>query len=303
MKKILALLTVFITLTCALNAEIKLGLQAYTFRKNTLMETLQLAENLGIKYLQAYPGQIIGGGFEQKFGPGAPQEARAAVLDEAKKRGIKIVSFGVTGLKDEQGARAVLAFAKEMGITQVWSEPKAEMLPILNLLGKQYGVTVGCHNHPKGSIYSIPAEGIAAVKPYQDGGHVLLAPDTGHWLRAGFDPVEYLKAARGLIAGAHFKDLMQDKEKPGKFYDVPFGSGISNIGGQLAELRRQNFDGILYLEYEKMDKNLYEGVAKCVDWFKRAMKASVEDLDAGKVPAATEVPEALKLKEGSPLAY
>src|ERR1700691_5541752 len=40
---------------------LKLGLQTYTFRRYSFAETLDLARALGLRYVQAYPGQTLGG--------------------------------------------------------------------------------------------------------------------------------------------------------------------------------------------------------------------------------------------------
>src|SRR5580692_7568970 len=39
---------------------LKLGLQTYTFRRYSFAETLDLARALGLRYVQAYPGQTLG---------------------------------------------------------------------------------------------------------------------------------------------------------------------------------------------------------------------------------------------------
>lgn len=302
MKKLLLWAGLLVGL-CAMSAQAqpKLGLQTYTFRKNTLAETIDIANNLGIRYLQIYPGQVLGAGLEGKLSPQTDQKSRELIWQLAKDRGIEIVAMGVITPKTEDQWREVLAFAKERGIKEVVSEPKPADLPMIDKLCKEYGVRVVCHNHATGSAYSSPIEGLATVAPYEGEGQMIwLAPDTGHWVRAGYDPIAYLAAAKGKISSLHFKDL--NAKAPGvlppnspksaipKLHDVPWGSGTSDAAGQIAQLRKQGFDGIVFIEYEKLDPDLYDNVAKSIDFFNRAVAADLKDLEAGKVAPATAVP-------------
>lgn len=299
MKKLLSLAALTVAACLVAHAEMKLGLQTYTFRKNTLVETFVIAQNLGLRYLQVYPGQELGGGFAGKMGPDMDQATRDAVWKLAKDHGLEIVAFGVTNPKSEAEWRALLAFAQERGIKEIESEPPAADLAMINRLGKEYGVRVGCHNHPIGSVYSNPDAGLAAVKPFE-GQWVWLAPDTGHWARSGYDPVDRLHKAQGCMTSLHFKDL--NAKAPGmlppnaakaavpKLHDVPWGSGASNAAGQVAELRKQGFDGYVFIEYEQLNPDLYDNVAKSADYFERAQKADLKDLESGKVPPAAAVP-------------
>jgi sugar phosphate isomerase/epimerase len=85
--------------------------------------------------------------------------------------------------------------------------------------------------------------------------------DTGHWVRSGVKPVEALKILEGRIASCHLKDLHEFG--PGG-HDVPFGTGVSDIKAVLDELKRQNFQGNISLEYEYNWDNSVPEVAQCI---------------------------------------
>lgn len=70
---------------------------------------------------------------------------------------------------------------------------------------------------------------------------------------------------------------------PWSGHDVPWGTGVSNAAGQLAELRRQDFTGIVYLEYEARTPMIEAEIARCAEFFHRAAAASNADLVAGRV--------------------
>jgi hypothetical protein len=48
----------------ALAADLRLSLQAYTFRDRSFVETVETAARLGYTNIEAYPGQRLGGGME-----------------------------------------------------------------------------------------------------------------------------------------------------------------------------------------------------------------------------------------------
>ncbi len=286
MKKVIILLVVlaalaagYLALDWYLHPPLpQLGVQAWTFRRFTLAQAIEKSSSLGIHYIEAYPGQPLGGGLEGKFHHTMSEASRRGILDLAKAGNVKIVSYGVVNGKDEAEWRQIFAFAKAMGLRNVTAEPPREILPVLDKLSREFGVTLAFHDHPTPSLYAHPQTAFDALQPY--GPNLGVCADTGHWARSGYDPVAALRLLRGRILESHFKDVDQ-WTKAGK--DVPFGTGTTNVAGQLAELRRQRFGGVVLIEYETDSPQLENDVKRCVDYFNLAMKASLDDLDAGRI--------------------
>ena len=91
--------------------------------------------------------------------------------------------------------------------------------------------------------------------------------DTGHWVRSAVKPIEALKILEGRVFSSHLKDLNEFGTT--KAHDVPYGTGVSGIKEILDELRRQNFDGNISIEYEfKQEDNLAE-VTQCIEFVKK----------------------------------
>ncbi|GMV97030.1 MAG: hypothetical protein AMXMBFR83_13890 [Phycisphaerae bacterium] len=244
----------------------KLGLQAWTYNRFTLFETIDKAKALGIRYLEAYPGQALSPADKSvKFDVGSPAEVRDQVKKKLKEAGVKLVNFGVVDVgEDEKSARRVFEFAKDMGIETIVAEPKPAVLDALDKLTQEYKINLAIHDHPKPSPYWDPQFVLKAVKGRNK--RMGACADTGHWVRSGLDPVECLKQLEGRIISLHFKDLNEKKKDA---HDVPWGTGISNIEGQLAELKRQGFSGVFAIEYEHDEDNPTPGVSKCVEAFNR----------------------------------
>src|SRR5262249_22110746 len=90
--------------------------------------------------------------------------------------------------------------------------------------------------------------------------------DTGHWTRSGIKPVDALKLMAGHVVEVHFKDLNAFGQHDAT--DVPWGGGMSDARGILAELKRQGFRGLICVEYEtSTGAELEQNVAKCIAFF------------------------------------
>ena len=90
-----------------------------------------------------------------------------------------------------------------------------------------------------------------------------LTADTGHWIRSGINPLESLKKAEGRLISVHLKDL---KEYDRNTHDVPYGTGVANVGLLLDELKRQGFNGNIAIEYEYNWENNLPDIKQCIDF-------------------------------------
>ncbi|MDR2676378.1 MAG: DUF1080 domain-containing protein [Opitutaceae bacterium] len=264
---------------------LKLGMQAWTLKAPlTFAEALERTAALGIRHIQAYRGQKIGAGIEGVMLPDMPAATREAVLALCKKHGVTLSSYGIYTPKDEAGWRQLFTFAKAMGLRDVGIEPGIakwdETLPLIAQLARETGIRAGIHNHPNPNK---PEDYLKKLAALGIGPEIGLCADTGHWARSGWEPVAGLHAAgaAGRLVAVHFKDLTDHIRKA---HDVPWGAGATAAAAQLAELRRQKFDGIVYVEYEHRTPALPDEVAASVDWFNRANAAPLADLDANRVP-------------------
>ena len=244
----------------------KLGVQAWTFNRFTFFEAIEKAHAAGLKYIEAFPGQKIGGELgDARMGPDLPISSLARIKIKLEKEGVKLIAYGVTGIsKNEAEARKLFDFAKIMGIEVLTAEPEPALFPMIDKLTAEYGIKVALHNHPKPSRYWNPDIILKAVKGYSN--RIGACADTGHWVRSGLDPLECLKKLEGRVVSFHLKDL---NEKKRSAHDVPWGTGISDIRGIMAEMKRQNFKGPVSIEYEYNWENSLDDVKKCAEYFEK----------------------------------
>ena len=68
----------------------RVAVQAWTFRSSTFFETVDKAASLGIRYLEAYPGQQLGGGLEGTTHFSMDEAPRGKVQEKLDAAGVEI---------------------------------------------------------------------------------------------------------------------------------------------------------------------------------------------------------------------
>jgi sugar phosphate isomerase/epimerase len=228
-----------------------IAVQCWTFRKFSFFEALQKIKELGVAYVQPYPGQVLDKDDpKSRFDHNLSEEQMGRVKKKLEELGLSLVSYGVVGFgNDEEEMKKVFEFAQKMRIRTVVTEPGYDDYSLIEKMVRKYGVNVAIHNHPTPSKYARPETVIFRVDGLDP--RIGACADTGHWMRSGVNPLEALRALKGRIQDVHLKDLnaFGDKEA----YDVPFGQGKANIRDILAELTLQDYAGYLSIEHEKKE--------------------------------------------------
>ncbi len=243
-----------------------IGPQVYSFNRFSFLEAIDMAKQAGASVIEAYPGQKLSQDDPRPFSHDATPDVWAKAKIKLEQTGIRLVNYGVTGLStDEAANRKVFDFAKIMGIPCITTEPADEAsFDVIEKLVKEYDIKIAIHNHPQPSKYWDPNYVLKCVKGRDL--RIGACADTGHWMRSKIKPLEALKILEGRIISAHLKDLDKFGVKHEGEHDVPFGQGVGQVKEVLDELRRQNFDGNISIEYEhNWEKNVGE-VAQCIDF-------------------------------------
>ncbi len=229
----------------------KLGTQAWTFNRFTLFEAIEKTRSMGLDYIQAYPGQKVSPEIPAGFGPDLSDEQRKAIKSKLAETNVQLVAFGVTAISGDQAdARKLFAFAKEMGIGTIVSEPGEDQIDLIDKLCQEYEIKLAIHNHPNPSHYWNPDTVLKMCEGRSK--WIGACTDVGHWVRSGLDPVDCLKKLQGRIHDVHIKEIDDG-------HDVVWGTGQGRIKGILEELDRQSYQGTFAIEYEyNWDNNLPE---------------------------------------------
>ncbi|HHV87198.1 MAG TPA: sugar phosphate isomerase/epimerase [Petrimonas sp.] len=241
-----------------------LSMQSYTFHLFTVTESLDKTEELGIHFIEIYPGQKMGEGFgDAVFGYDLSMKDQERLKVLAAYEGVKIISSGVwTSARDEWDK--VFAFAKNMEMEFISAEPAREDWDVVEELAKKYNIKVAVHNHPNEASYWKPE----ILLEYIGQRDKLLgsSADVGHFKRMGIEPVPALRELQRRLIALHFKDIAPQGEKQ-SLEDVVWGQGVLNVKGMLKELKRQNFKGYFTIEYEADWENNLPRIKESIDYF------------------------------------
>ncbi|MDR1724647.1 MAG: sugar phosphate isomerase/epimerase [Tannerella sp.] len=251
--------------------DFSLGMQSYTFHLFSLSEALDKTHELGIKYIEVYPGHKLGGKWGDKvFGFDMDEQTRKEIKALAESKGIKIVGTGVFVTDNPEDWQKMFAFAKDMDMDFITCEPRIEDWDIVEKLAKEYDIKVSVHNHPQPSTYWKPEFLLQQIA--QRSKLIGSCADVGHWRREGLNQIECLKTLDGRLISLHFKDIAEKQEGEAEQHDVIWGTGILDVKGMLTELKKQNFKGILSIEYEYNWENSVPDIKQCIDYYNKVIK-------------------------------
>jgi sugar phosphate isomerase/epimerase len=263
MKRIIILFSLFVC--CVISHAQKgwhLAVQTYTFHKYTFLQALEKADSLGIKILEVYPGQKVGGDIAGEFSYTMSKDDRGKIKKFLEYRGIRVMALGVVDKHyyNKDNLEKFFQFAKDMDIPFITAEPEWEDLDEFNRLAGKYKVKVGLHCHPKpDSHYWNPD---STVKAMQGRSNIGAWPDIGHWARSGVNVQEAMKKLDGKIWGMHLKDIRQFDNVNAE--DTILGKGVCDIPAVMQELKRQKFKGVISLEYEVNPTHNMQEMQQCV---------------------------------------
>ncbi len=250
-----------------------IGCQAYTFNRFTVFEAIEKTAAAGGKVIEFYPGQKLSKDEPNvKWDHNAPDEVVAKVKAKLAEHKIRAVNYGVVGIpKEEEGARKIFEFAKKMGLYGVTTE-STDAIDTIEKMVKEYDIRVGFHDHPRRPDHPEyrmwdPYYILEVCKGRDP--RIGACADTGHWQTSGLNPLWCVKTLKGRIISSHLKD----KEAFGQSHDVPYGTGVGEVGAILNEYKAQGFEGNISIEYEYNWDNSLPEVTKCID-FVREHKAA-----------------------------
>lgn len=245
-----------------------LGIQSYSFHMFPLVEALDKTQELGLKYIEIYPGHKLGGKWgDVVFDFNLDNQIQKELKDLAASKGIKIIGTGVYVAEKSSDWEKMFRFAKAMEMEFITCEPALSDWDLVEKLSKQYDIKISVHNHPQPSDYWKPGNLLQAIAHRNKS--LGSCADVGHWRREGLNQTDCLKKLRGRIISLHFKDIADKKAGEKEQHDVIWGTGILDVKDMLKELKKQNFKGVFSIEYEYNWENSVPDIKKCISYFNK----------------------------------
>lgn len=225
-----------------------IGTQAYTFKEFSAFEAIAKTKEAGGNMIEFYPGQILKPGSPDKVHHTMTETAATELKAECARQGVRAVNYGVVAANNAEEVRAIMSFAKKMGLYSVCTE-STEQIAAWEASAREFDLKVAFHEHggsmdkPQYKVWNpLYILGVVESRDKRLGA----CADLGHWCTSNLKPVECLRILDGRIISVHLKD----KEKFGPAPVVVAGKGVVDVAACLEELKRQKFDGHISIEHE-----------------------------------------------------
>lgn len=238
-----------------------MAIQSWTFRVQPAEDALASIASLGITRVELSPQAA-------HFGYPATDEQIAAMRAQLAAHGLDCVTSGLEpATADHAQNRAVFEYAKKLGLRTIMVDPAPDALDSLEELAREFDLRVGIHNHGPGFRYNRIADVDAALAGRDR--RIGCIIDTGHYTRAGEDPIAAFRHFAGRVYGVHLKDVAAANPAAP---DTILGEGVVDLPAVFDVLREIDFpdDASLSLEYEGNPQMPYDDVIVCLDNAARA---------------------------------
>ena len=248
-----------------------LAMQTYTLRKFNFDEAIKITREAGIDKVKIAGGNTWSWTGNNKRTITLNADERKKLRSVLEDNGVHAISLG-----GSQGTVEDFEFAKELGLQFLQGEPPLDELVAVSKRAEAYGVRFALHNHAAPTRYWDYRENLKRVADCAPA--LGFCPDTGHYIRSGFDPVEVIRAFKGRLVSVHLKDLDgvnpdNDPDIRGQLRDVAWGTGKGEAEAVLKELLEQGFVGPVIIEYDHIypDGNVAD-IKKCAEFFRKVIE-------------------------------
>ena len=222
-------------------SKLRVGIGTYSYHNLSMDEMIVQLKALGVSEIEMSRGEFM---LMNHPGEDIFRSARTK-LDAA---GIRCVSYYTATIKDYQDLENAVRFAKVLGVKNITGDATGGILKRIDQRLTQERLTFGIHNHyfpGEKFAYESPEDVLNALSGLSE--TMGATADVGHFASCGHDTVDALRKLAPRLRLVHLKDI----EASGGEINVLLGQGISKIEQVMQELRRQNFAGLVAVEYEK----------------------------------------------------
>ena len=251
---------------------VQLGVQSYSFRDRPLDAAIKAMTEIGLGECELWQGHA-----EPKMKPKELSNWRETVsLDEFAKirkqfddAGINLYAYNYSfrdNFSDKEIERG-FEMAKALGVSIITASATVSVVPRVDPFAQKYKIRVGYHGHDhteNPNEFSTPESFAKAMDGHSK--YMCVNLDIGHFVAAGYDPVQYLEQHHDRIVTLHIKD-----RKKNHGANLPFGEGETPIKAVLQVLKTKHYKIPANIEYEYKGGDTQAEVAKCYQYMKQAL--------------------------------
>ena len=156
--------------------------------------------------------------------------------------------------------------ARALGCRAIVSSINVSVGKRIDALAKKNQMPVALHNHSRivADEVATPGDLYAATKDASD--YMRFCLDIGHFVAAGFDPVEFLRQNHDRTLAVHVKDRKREQGP-----NVSLGQGDTPVKEVLRLIRDEKYGIKADIEYEYDGKDTVGEVRKCFEYCKDAL--------------------------------
>jgi sugar phosphate isomerase/epimerase len=255
---------------------VQLGVQTYSFRDRPLDQAIAAMIEVGINSCELWQGHLEPQKLEReallKWRLETPLSHYKEAGQKLKKAGIQLSAYNYSFKKDMTDEELERGFqmAKALGTSVITASSNPSIAKKIDTYAQKFKVRVGMHNHAQGGRpdeFDGPkefAQAMEGASPF-----ICINLDIGHFVAAGFDPVEYLDKHHARIVTLHIKD--RQKGLGPQAPTVKFGTGGTPIKEVLQLLKTKKYRIPANIEHEIKDQAAIEGVRESLDYCRRAL--------------------------------
>lgn len=230
--------------------EWKFGAALWTFHTFNFPESLDKVDSAGLKYIEPNTFHKAGPDLKDsvigQLSPAGIEKLKSMIA----AKGLTCESIYIVGDSTVNSWKKQFDIAKQLGVQFVTTEPPLTMWNSIDSLAGAYGIKVAIHEHWRGvSHYWDTDTTLMAIKDHPN---FYVCADLGHWPKSGVNPLDAVKKLSGHIIGIHLKDIAAYNDP--KLRDVPVGTGVVDFPAIFAELKKQGFNGHIYIERDAEDQ-------------------------------------------------
>ena len=221
--------------------KLNVGIGTYSYHNLSMDEMIVQLNALRVAEIEMSRGEFM----LMNHPTEEPFRSARTKLDRA---GIRCVSYYTATIKEDQDLENAVRFARLLGSSNVTGDATGSILNRIDRRFTQEHLTFGIHNHYfKGEkfAYESPEDVLSALAGLSK--TVGATADVGHFASCGHDPVDAVRKLGSRLILVHLKDIQAADGE----VNVLLGTGISKIPAVMQELHRQNFAGLVAVEYEK----------------------------------------------------
>lgn len=249
------------------------GLQSYSFRDRTLDAAIQAMAGIGLSHCELWAGHVeprneLTPEQLRKWRQKPPLELFRSVRKRFDAAGMTLTAYSYSFRDDssDEEIASGLQMAKALGVAVITSSSNVGCARRIDAYASRAGITVGLHNHSRiaPDEFATPEDLERALKgasPY-----LAINLDIGHFVAAGFDPLDFIRRNHRRIVALHLKDRKKNQGP-----DMLFGQGDTPIREVLRLMMNERYRFPALIEYEVENREAVGGVRECFEFCRRAL--------------------------------